>query len=84
MKKIVIRNVGLALDLPINKAEEDLLEIVRHSVEKIIGRETIVSNAEFKVGIREAISYSQSLPDDYSSETIERKRKSCGEWLKNL
>lgn len=83
MKKLVIRNVGLALDLS-RKSTEDLLPIVKNSVEKIIGRETRVSNAEFKVAIQEAIPYSQALPDDYSRETIERKRKSSGEWLENL
>lgn len=82
MKKLVIRNVGLALDLPIKKEEEDLLQIVRQSVNKIIGRETIVSNAEFKAAIQEAIPYSQSFPDDYSRQTIELKRKSSWEWLK--
>lgn len=83
MKKLVIRNVGLALELP-RKSTEDLLPMVKHSVEEIIGRKTRVSNAEFKVAIQEAIPYSQTLPDDYSKETIERKRRSVGQWLEKL
>ena len=84
MTKIVIRNVGFALELPANKEIEVLLPIVKEAVEKIIGRKTKVTDAEFKTAIQESIPYSQAVPDDFDDKSIERKRRSSEEWLDKL